>query len=55
MHQALRPTQGKIGWEGYGLYRLRKNSVLYQGTALVVPQMIENTSGLRAAKKTPVF
>jgi hypothetical protein len=23
--------------EGYGLHRLRKNSVLYQGTTLVVP------------------
>jgi hypothetical protein len=31
--------------EGYGLYRLRKNSVLYQGTTLVVPSMIENTLG----------
>jgi hypothetical protein len=28
-----------------GLNRLRKNSVLHQGTTLVVPQMIENTSG----------
>ena len=29
----------------YRLNRLRKNSVLYQGTTLVVPQIIENTSG----------
>jgi hypothetical protein len=28
-----------------GLNRLAENAVLYQGTTLVVPQLIENTSG----------
>jgi hypothetical protein len=39
----LRKNSGFL--KGTGFYRLRKNSVLYQGTTLVVPQMIENTSG----------
>jgi hypothetical protein len=34
-----------------GLNRLRKNFVLYQGTTLVAPQMIENTWALQAAEK----
>jgi hypothetical protein len=34
---ALQLAEKFIFLEGYGLYRLRKNSVLYQGTTLVVP------------------
>jgi hypothetical protein len=41
---AAKTSDSVLGLEGYRLYRLWKNSVLYQGTTFVVRQMIENRS-----------
>jgi hypothetical protein len=43
----LRSKCTGLALKGTSFHRLRKNSVLYQRTTLVVPYMIENVSGFQ--------